>query len=230
MNRKPNQHSFLAARAAAALLAAGLAAGLLPALPAAAADAPAAAPVAATPDALVESVSTDTIEAIRHDKAALAGDFDRLQKLVNERVLPHVDFDRMTRLAVGRPWRQATAEQRKALTDGFRILLLHTYSNALTRVTDHKVRMRPTRPLDVPNEAVVRTQVVPSSGDPIDLDYRLELLGGEWKVYDIDIMGVWLVEAYKGEFSDVITKSGIDGLIASLDEKNRKFAASTRPH
>ena len=181
-----------------------------------------------TPEALVESVSTDTIEAIRKDKAILAGDFARLQKLVDERVLPHVDFDRMTRLAVGRAWRNATAEQRKALVDEFRTLLLHTYSNALTRVSDHKVRMRPSRPSTTPNETVVRTQVVPSQGDPIDLDYRVELVDGQWKVYDIDILGVWLVEAYKNEFNEAVSRGGIDALVQDLAEKNRRFTAATR--
>jgi phospholipid transport system substrate-binding protein len=211
------------AGAFAGALAAFLLSFALGATPAFAADAP-----AGSPEAMVDSVSTDTIEAIRHDKAIQSGDFDRLQKLVNERVLPHIDFDRMTRLAVGRAWRGATAEQRKSLTDEFRILLLHTYSNALARVSDHKVRLRPSRPQATPGESIVRTQVVPSQGDPIDLDYRLELVEGQWKVYDINILGVWLVEAYKNEFSEAVSKGGVDALVTSLIEKNRHFSAGTK--
>jgi phospholipid transport system substrate-binding protein len=220
-NRTRTTTTRRAARALPAVLALA-ATVLLGAAPVRAADA------AITPEALVEHVSTDTIEAIRADKAIQGGDFDRLQKLVTERVLPHIDFDRMTRLAVGRAWRGATAEQRKSLIEEFRTLLLHTYSNALTRVSDHKVRLRPSRPQSNPTDAIVRTQVVPSQGDPIDLDYRLELVGGEWKVYDINILGVWLVEAYKNEFNEAVAKGGVDALLATLVEKNHRFTVAAK--
>jgi len=180
------------------------------------------------PDALISRVSTDVLEAIRNDKAIRAGDFDRVQKLVNERILPYVDFDKMTRLAVGRAWRGANAEQRGALTDQFRVLLLRTYSGALSKVTDHKVRLRPSRGQDSPNDAIVRTEVVPSQGEPIALDYRLEKTADGWKIYDMNILGVWLVETYKSEFGETISQSGVDGLIKALTEKNQRLANAAK--
>ncbi|HEX7157187.1 MAG TPA: ABC transporter substrate-binding protein [Burkholderiaceae bacterium] len=186
------------------------------------------APATQAPDALIKTVSGDVLDTIRKDKSLQSGDFDRLQKLVDERVLPHVDFDRMTRLAVGRGWRSATEEQRHALITEFRTLLLRTYSGALSRVTDHKVQMRPFRAQPADTDVIVRTQVVPSQGDAIQLDYRLEKTDAGWKIYDVNVLGVWLVENYKNEFASEISQNGIDGLIKVLTEKNRKLAAGTR--
>jgi len=179
------------------------------------------------PDAMIMRVSADVLEAIRADKAIRAGNFEHVQKLVDERILPYVDFDKMTRLAVGRAWRGATTEQRGALTDQFRILLLRTYSGALAKVTDHKVRLRPSRGQDSPNDVVVRTEVVPTQGEAIQLDYRLEKTADGWKIYDMDILGVWLVETYKGEFGETISQSGVDGLIKALTEKNHRLASGS---
>jgi phospholipid transport system substrate-binding protein len=181
-----------------------------------------------TPDALILRVSDDVLAAIRSDKAVRAGDFDRVQKLVNERVLPYVDFDKMTRLAVGRSWRGASTEQRGELVDQFRMLLLRTYSGALSKVTDHKVRLRPSRGQDSPNDVIVRTEVAPSQGEPITLDYRLERTPEGWKIYDMNILGVWLVETYKTEFAESISQGGVDALIKALTEKNRKLASASK--
>ena len=208
--------SLRAQLAALLLLASGLALGPTPAAVAATAE--------ASPDAMIQRLSTEVLESIRSDKAIQAGDFDRVQKLVNERIMPNVDFDKMTRMAVGRPWRAATPEQRAALIEQFRILLLRTYSGALSKVTDHKVRMRPSRGQDGATDTVVRTQVVPSQGDAIDLDYRLEKTDAGWKIYDLNILGVWLVDNYKNEFSQTLSQSGIDGLVQTLTQKNKTLA------
>lgn len=176
------------------------------------------------PEAMILRVSADVLDAIRNDKAIRAGDFDRVQKLVNERILPYVDFDKMTRLTVGHAWRGASAEQRDALIDQFRTLLMRTYSGALSKVTDHKVRLRPSRGPQYPNDVIVRTDVVPSQGEAISLDYRLEKTADGWKIYDMNILGVWLVETYKTEFGETISQSGVDGLIKALKEKNQRLA------
>jgi phospholipid transport system substrate-binding protein len=185
-------------------------------------------PAAQAPDALIKTVSGDVLDAIRKDRSLQGGDFDRLQKLVDERILPYVDFERMTRLAVGRGWRTATEEQRHALITEFRTLLLRTYSGALAHVTDHKVQMRPFRSQPADTDVIVRTQVVPSQGDPIQLDYRLEKTDAGWKIYDVNVLGVWLVENYKNEFASEINQNGVDGLIKALTEKNRKLAAGPK--
>jgi phospholipid transport system substrate-binding protein len=190
---------------------------------------PAAAETAAdAPDTMILNLSSEILDTLRNDKAIQAGDFDRVQKLVNERILPKVDFDKMTRLAVGRSWRTATPEQRAALTEQFRVLLMRTYSGALSKVSDQKVRLRPSRPQDNPADVIVRTQIVASQGDPVQLDYRLEQTDAGWKIYDLNILGVWLVENYKNEFSETLNQSGVDGLIKALTQKNQKLAAGAR--
>lgn len=180
----------------------------------------AAQAAAMPPDALVRNLSTDVLEAIRKDKALQGGDFAKLQQLVDEKILPYVNFEKMTQLAVGRGWRQATPEQRQALTREFRTLLVRTYSGALAQVRDHQVRMLPFRPASA-DDVVVRTQIVASRGEPIQLDYRLEKTEAGWKIYDVNVIGVWLVENYKNQFASQINQGGIDGLIRHLTELNR---------
>ena len=190
-------------------------------------QAPAAATssaTAATPDAMVRDLSNEVLNAIKADKALKSGDTARVQKLVDEKVLPYTDFEKMTQLSVGPGWRNATPEQRAALTKEFRTLLVRTYSGALSQVSDHKVELRPFRAQPTDTDVIVRTQVVASRGDPIQLDYRLEKTGGGWKIYDINILGVWLVENYKSQFSSQVNSSGIDGLIKTLSERNNQPA------
>jgi phospholipid transport system substrate-binding protein len=194
----------------AALLAAG----------AASAQAPSAA---AAPDVLVRDLSNEVLATIKADKALASGDVNRVQKLVDEKILPYVDFAKMTQLAVGRGWRQATPEQRAALTREFRTLLVRTYSGALSQVTDHKVELRPFRAQPADTDVLVRTSVVASRGDPIQLDYRLEKTDASWKIYDVNILGVWLVENYKTQFASQINAGGIDGLIKTLTDRNRQL-------
>jgi len=191
--------------------------------------APAAEPADSSPDALILSLSTGILDTIRADAALRGGDFAKLQKLVDERILPRVDFDKMTRLCVGRAWRGATAAQRSTLTDQFRLLLMRTYSGALSKVTDQTVRLRPSHGQEDAADVIVRTQIVASQGDPIELDYRLEKTDAGWKIYDINILGVWLVENYKNEFGQTLNQGGVDGLISALTQKNQKLAASAKP-
>jgi phospholipid transport system substrate-binding protein len=183
------------------------------------------APVASTaaPDALVRDLSNEVLNAIRTDRALAAGDPNRVQKLVDEKILPYVDFQKMTRLAVGRGWRQASPEQRTTLTREFRALLVRTYSGALSQVQDHKVELRPFRAQPADTDVLVRTNIVASKGDPIQIDYRLEKTDAGWKIYDVNILGVWLVENYKTQFASEINANGIDGLIKTLVERNKQL-------
>jgi phospholipid transport system substrate-binding protein len=176
------------------------------------------------PDALVRDLTTEVLDAIRVDKGIQGGDVSRVQKLVDDKVLPYVDFEKMTRLAVGRGWRSATPEQRAALTREFRTLLVRTYSGALSQVKDHQVQMRPFRAQPSETDVLVRTSVVPSRGEPIQLDYRLEKQDAGWKIYDVNVLGVWLVENYKTQFASEISAGGVEGLIKSLSERNRQLA------
>ncbi len=180
------------------------------------------------PDALVRSVSNELLDTIRADKALQSGDIARLNELVDRKVLPHVDFEKMTRLTVGRGWRQATAEQRQVLVREFRSLLTYTYSGALSQISDHKVQLRPMRAAPSDIDVIVRTQVVATSGESIQLDYRLEKTDAGWKIYDVNVLGVWLIENYRSSFASEVNAGGIDGLIKSLTERNRQLAAGAK--
>lgn len=173
------------------------------------------------PDALVLALSNQVLDTIRADKALQAGDPERLNRLVDETIMPHVNFERMTRLAVGRGWRDATPAQREALVREFRILLVRTYSGAVSEVRDHRIVLRPFRMAPSDTEVIVRTSAVPSRGESIQIDYRLEKTDAAWKIYDLNILGIWLVESYRHSFAAEIGRGGVDGLIRSLAERNR---------
>jgi phospholipid transport system substrate-binding protein len=181
---------------------------------------------AQAPDALIRTVSTEVLDTIRKDKSLQTGDIGRLQQLVDEKVLPHVNFEKMTQLAVGRGWRQATPEQRQALTREFRVLLIRTYAGAMSAVRDHQVQMRPFRAQPGDTDVVVRTAVVSGGSEPIQLDYRLEKTDASWKIYDVNVLGVWLVENYRNSFASEINTKGIDGLIKALSDRNRQLEAA----
>lgn len=172
------------------------------------------------PDALVMRISTDVIDAVKADKAIQAGEVARIVSLVDAKVMPSVNFKRMTASAVGRNWRQATPEQQQRLQDEFKLLLVRSYAGALTKVKDQTVQLKPMRSKPEDGEAVVRTEIR-GGGEPIQLDYRLEKSTGEWRIYDVNVMGVWLVENYRNTFAQEISAGGIDGLIAKLAEKNK---------
>jgi phospholipid transport system substrate-binding protein len=184
-----------------------------------------AAQAQTAPDALIKQVSTEVIDTVKSDKAIQAGDVGRIIALVDSKVMPHVNFQRMTASAVGRHWRSATPEQQKRLQDEFKILIVRTYAGALTQVKDQTVQLKPLRAGADDSEVVVRTEVK-GKGDPIQLDYRLEKSGTDWKIYDVNVLGVWLVEQYKSSFAQEIGSVGVDGLIAKLAERN-KAAAKT---
>jgi phospholipid transport system substrate-binding protein len=175
---------------------------------------------AQAPDALIKQVSTDVLESVKADKSIKAGDLQKIIALVDAKVMPHVNFQRMTSSAVGRYWRQATPDQQKRLQDEFKILLVRTYSGALAQVKDQTVQLKPMRGSADDNEVVVKTEIR-GQGDPIQLDYRLEKVAPGWKIYDVNVMGVWLVENYRNTFAQEIGANGIDGLIAKLAERNK---------
>jgi phospholipid transport system substrate-binding protein len=187
-----------------------------------------AAASAEAPQALIERIGNEMLERIKADPAVKSGDFDKLSSLVDELVMPHVNFQRMTSLAAGRWWRQATPEQQKQLMEEFRIMLLRTYSGALAAVDDQKIRMRPLRAADDATDVIVRSEIVQPRGEPIQLDYRLQKLGSAWKIYDVNVLGVWLIETYRTQFNQEATRGGVDGLIRSLADKNREFVAGKR--
>jgi phospholipid transport system substrate-binding protein len=188
---------------------------------------PSIALAAEAPDEFVRKLSIEVLDQIRSDKAIQAGDPRRIFEFVDQILMPHINFERMTALVVGRAWRQATPEQQKRLMSEFRMLLLRTYSGALSQVRDEQIRMKPFRG-DTSGDLVVRSEVVPRRGDPIQLDYRLEKAGDGWRIYDLNVLGVWLVETYRGQFSQEIGAHGIDGLIQSLTDKNKAFEQAAR--
>jgi phospholipid transport system substrate-binding protein len=194
--------------------------GLVPlaglwALPACAAD--------EGPDALIKRVATEVLDAVKADAAIQAGDTAKVMALVDSKIMPSVNFARMTASAVGRFWRQATPEQQKRLQDEFKALLVRTYSGALAQVKDQSLTFRPLRAAPTDTEVVVRSDVR-GRGDPIQLDYRLEKTDSGWKIYDLNVMGVWLVETYRTQFASEIAANGIDGLIATLAKRNKANA------
>lgn len=176
---------------------------------------------AQTPDALIKQVSSDVLDTIKADKSIQAGEVNKVMALVDTKVMPYVDFQRMTASAVGRYWRQATPDQQKRLQDEFKVLLVRTYSGALSQVKDQTVSLKPSRANPGDSEVVVRTEVRGTHGDPVQLDYRLEKTPAGWKIYDVNVLGVWLVENYRNSFAQEIGTKGIDGLISALAEKNK---------
>jgi phospholipid transport system substrate-binding protein len=182
--------------------------------------------VTTAPDELIKRVSTEVLATIQKDKALQDGDIDKLMKLVDERVIPSVNFTRMTSSAVGRSWREASAEQKDLLTQEFKQLLVRTYAGAFSQAKDVKMQFLPLRAAPEDAEVVVRSKVVPPRGEAMQLDYRLERTAQGWKVYDINVLGVWLVENYRTSFAQEINKSGVDGLIKTLRQKNIDLAKS----
>jgi phospholipid transport system substrate-binding protein len=198
------------------------AASAAPAAPAVTA-APAAAKGAVSADGFIRGLSNDVMSAIRQDKSILAGDTHKVALLVDAKILPYVNFQRMTASAVGRYWRQATPEQQKRLQEEFKSLLIYTYAGAVSQVRDQVVDVKPLRSRPEDTEVLVRT-LVRGKGDPIQLDYRVEKSGDGWKIYDVNVLGAWLVQTYQSSFAQEVSASGIDGLIAKLTERNKQLA------
>lgn len=180
-----------------------------------------------TPDVLIKRLSTEIIDAAKNDKDIQAGNRQRINDLVENKVLPYINFERMTSLAVSKSWRAATPEQQKQLITEFRTLLIHTYSGAITQIRDQRVEFKPFRGAPDDTEVEVKSLVIQTRGEPLQLSYRLEKTSAGWKIFDINVLGAWLVETYKGSFAAEISKSGVDGLIKTLVEKNKKLASAS---
>ena len=179
------------------------------------------------PDALIKRVSSEVLDAIKADKAIQAGETNRVLALVDTKVMPNVNFTRMTASAVGRNWRQATPEQKARLQEEFKTLLIRTYSGALSQVNDQKLNVKPLRAAAGDTDVTVRTEVL-GRGDPVQLDYRMEKTPTGWKIYDLNVLGVWLVETYRTQFAQEVSAKGIDGLIASMSQRNQTNAGGAK--
>ncbi|MGB0127346.1 MAG: ABC transporter substrate-binding protein, partial [Rhodocyclaceae bacterium] len=177
------------------------------------------------PDVLVKNVTNDVLAIVRQDKEIQSGNTQRAIDLVEQKVLPHFDFLHMTRLAVGRDWRQASAAQQKQLADEFRSLLVRTYSNALTSYKNQTIVFKPLRLQGGENDVVVRSEVRQPGAQPVTIDYSLDKQGSDWKVYDVVVGGVSLVTNYRESFATEVRNGGIDGLVKSLQAKNKNLAA-----
>lgn len=177
------------------------------------------------PDALVKRVTDDVLTIVRADKDIQSGNSGKAIALVEAKVLPHFNFDRMTALAVGRDWRQASPEQKKRLSEEFKTLLVRTYSNALTSYRNQTVVYKPLRMKAGDTDVLVRTEIRQPGQQAVQLDYGLELQNSDWKVYDVVVAGISLVTNYRESFAQEIRSSGIDGLIASIAAKNKQIEA-----
>ena len=179
---------------------------------------------AQTPEVFIKTITADVLSTIKGDKAIQAGDLRKVVHVVDTKIMPNVNFQRMTASAVGRGWRQATPDQQKRLQDEFKTLLVYTYAGAAAQIKDQTVEFKPSRNRPEDTEVVVRT-IVRGKGDPIQLDYRLEKSGDAWKIYDVNVLGAWLVQTYQSSFAQEVNASGIDGLIGKLVERNKQLAA-----
>ena len=176
------------------------------------------------PEQLVQKITNEVLEAVKGDKQLAAGDRQKAVKLAEEKVLPYIDFEEATRLAVGRSWTKASPEQKKQLVTEFRNMLVRTYSNALGEYEGQTLKVLPSRKSDAPDEATVRTQFLRKGAPPLPIDFQMLKKDGGWKVYDIAVEGVSLVLTYRSEFDQVVKQGGIDGLIKRLAQKNEPAA------
>ena len=181
------------------------------------------------PEAFIQRITNDTLNTIKADKALRNGDINKIMQLVDTQLMPHVNFLRMTALATGPAWRKATPEQKKRLQEEFKVLLVRTYSGALGQINDQVVVVKPLRAGQEDKNLVVNTEVR-GKGSPIQLDYRLEKTPGQgsgWMIFDLNVLGVWLVENYRNQFTKEINAGGIDALIASLAARNKSNAKAS---
>ena len=179
------------------------------------------------PEALIKRLSAEVLDGIRLDASIRSGDVSKIVLLVDRKIMPNVDFERMTASAIGPQWRQATPEQQKRLQEEFKTLLVRTYAGALAQVSDQTIVVKPLRAAADDKEVVVRTEVR-GRGDPIQLDYRLEKtpgVGSGWQIYNLNVLGVWLVETYRSQFAQEISSKGLDGLITVLRDRNKSNAS-----
>lgn len=180
---------------------------------------------ASTPDGLIKFVVSDVMTSVKADKDIQAGNIPKIIALVEQKIVPYSDLDKTAQLAMGRNWSKATPEQQKQISAEFKMLLIRTYSGAISQIRDQTVIYKPFRASPDDQEVVVRTQVI-NKGEPIQLDYRLMKTASGWKVYDINVLGAWLIEAYRNQFNNQIGQNGIDGLVKFLQDRNRSLASA----
>ncbi|PTQ79059.1 phospholipid transport system substrate-binding protein [Nitrosospira multiformis] len=187
---------------------------------------PAAAEV--SPDTLVDNTAQEVLSIVRQDKELRAGNMAKILDLVEAKVLPHFNFTRMTRLAMGKNWNKATPQQQEELVKEFRTLLVRTYSNALSTYSDYKIKVEPVRSKAGDTDTTVKTKVMQDSGQPVDIDYSMEKTGDGWKVYDVTVAGVSLVTNYRSTFNSQVREGGVEKLLKTLGDKNRALAANDK--
>jgi phospholipid transport system substrate-binding protein len=178
-----------------------------------------------TPDGLIKTVVSDVMASVKSDPEIQKGNIPRIVDLVEKKIVPYTDMRRTTEMAMGPNWKKATPEQQAQLVGEFKSLLIRTYSGALSQLRDQTIQFKPLRAAPDDKEVVVKTVVI-GRGDPVPLDYRLEKTANGWKVYDMNIMGVWLVEAYRNQFANQISQNGVEGLVKFLQDRNKQLAAA----
>jgi phospholipid transport system substrate-binding protein len=183
------------------------------------------APDQSTPDGLIKFVVSDVMASVKADPEIQKGNIPRVVDLVDKKIVPYTDMRRTTEMAMGPNWKKATPEQQTQLVAEFNTLLIRTYSGALSQLRDQTIQFKPLRAAPDDKEVTVKT-VVLGRGDPVALDYRLEKTANGWKVYDMNIMGVWLIEAYRNQFANQISQNGIEGLVKFLQDRNKQLAAA----
>ncbi|MBB3260418.1 phospholipid transport system substrate-binding protein [Paraburkholderia bannensis] len=176
------------------------------------------------PDAMIKTITQQVMDQIKGDKSIQSGDINKITQLVNEKILPYTDFRRTTQLAMGRNWRAATPDQQQQVIEQFKMLLIRTYSGALAQVRDQQIEYKPFRANPDDTDVVVRSTVL-NNGQPIELDYRLYKTPQGWRVYDINVLGAWLIQAYQQQFQEKIQQGGVQGLISFLTQRNQQLAA-----
>ncbi|MDR5834977.1 ABC transporter substrate-binding protein [Caballeronia sp. LZ034LL] len=177
-----------------------------------------------SPDQLIKTVTTQVLDQLKSDKQIQSGNINEITKLVNEKILPYTDFTRTTRLVMGRNWNTATPEQQKQIVEQFKMLLIRTYAGALAQVRNQTIQYKPFRASPEDNDVVVRS-VVMNNGSPVELDYRLYKTPQGWRVYDINVLGAWLIQAYQQQFNEQIQQHGVSGLLQFLTQRNQQLAS-----
>jgi len=181
-----------------------------------------------SPDAMIKTVTGQVLDQIKSDPSIKSGDINRITQIVNQKILPYTDFRRTTQLAMGRAWRQATPQQQDQMVEQFKMLLIRTYSGALSQVRDQTVQFKPFRADPGATDVVVRSTVM-NNGQPVELDYRLYKTPQGWRVYDLNVAGAWLIQAYQQQFTEKINQGGVDGLLQFLTQRNEQLAAGKQP-
>ncbi len=180
------------------------------------------------PDGMIKTVTNNVLDTIRADKSIRSGDINRVTQVVNQEILPYTDFRRTTQLAMGRAWRTATPQQQDQMVEQFKMLLIRTYSGALSQIRDQQVQFAPFRADPADTDVVVRSSVI-NNGQPLELDYRLYKTPQGWRVYDLNVAGAWLIQVYQQQFSEKINQGGVQGLIDFLTQRNQQLAAGKQP-